>query len=105
MVGRDKYGAAGAGVGGGNARILDQIGAAIPFLLDQQHGVGTDVEAGGDFDMTAVTVEIAAPDRIAGKCPVETAGGLAALERAFEAVEILVDNEIDDAGHGIGAPG
>ena len=105
MVGNDKLGIGVACGGSGEVRVRDQIGAAIPFLLDQQGGVGTLIVLRRHLDMAAVAREVLAPHRLGRKRAHDRICSLAALNRTLEADIILVDHEIDHTGHRVGAPG
>ena len=105
VIGNDKLGIGVARGGGGEVRVRDQIGAAIPFLLDQQRSVGTIVVFGCQLDMAFIAREILAPHCLGGNRAHHGICGRAALNLALEAYEILVDDEINHTCHSVGAPG
>ena len=85
--------------------VLHQGGALPPFGLADEHGIGAGGVVAAKHQMTAAAVEFGAPRCFGGELAMLEFGAVAEGGIGLEAGEILVQHQVDHAGHGIGAPG
>ncbi len=100
LVHEQGLGAAGA-IGG----ILHQAGAAPPFGLADEHRVRAGGVVCAQQQMAAAAAEAGAPGPFQGELSVADLGAVAHLQIGLEAFELLVEHQVDHAGHRVGALG
>ena len=103
IVGMDQLGlAVGAAVIG---RIVHQPGILEPGTLIDEEGVGAGKVGGAEDDMAAVAGEIGAVGQFGLDLAMVVLPGIAAFQIGGQSVEVLVQDDVDHAGHRVRTPG